>query len=135
MRTAVLCLLSVVAMVCFLHAQDLTAGGSNMDMSGMGAISESQMGMESHSLIQTIMQHASSGTDAEPSSTPSEMVMFKKGDWMFMFHGEVFLNVLQQTGPRGADKLFSTNWFMPMAQRKFGTTGTLTLRTMLSLEP
>ena len=51
-----------------------------------------------------------------------------------MFHGEVFLNDIQQTGPRGADKFFSTNWFMPMAQRELGH-GTLTLRTMLSLEP
>jgi hypothetical protein len=41
---------------------------------------------------------------------------------------------MQQSGPRGADKFFSTNWFMPMAQRKIGN-GTLTLRTMLSLEP
>ena len=52
-----------------------------------------------------------------------------------MFHGEVFLNGIQQTGPRGADKFFSTNWFMPMAQRKVGASGTLTLRTMFSLEP
>ena len=36
--------------------------------------------------------------------------------------------------PRGYDKVFSTNWFMPMAQRKIGR-GELTLRTMLSLEP
>lgn len=51
-----------------------------------------------------------------------------------MLHGELFLNELQQSGPRGADKFFSSNWFMPMAQRQFGK-GTLTLRTMLSLEP
>lgn len=53
---------------------------------------------------------------------------------MLMFHGEVFINELQQTGPRGADKLFSTNWFMPMAQRKLGQ-GLFTLRAMLSVEP
>jgi len=51
-----------------------------------------------------------------------------------MFHGVAFLNVLEQSGPRGADKVFSTNWFMPMAQRQLGP-GVLTLRTMLSLEP
>jgi hypothetical protein len=51
-----------------------------------------------------------------------------------MFHGQASLNDIQQSGPRGADKLFSTNWIMPMAQRKIGS-GTLTLRTMLSLEP
>ena len=51
-----------------------------------------------------------------------------------MFHGEAFLSEIQQSGPRGSDKLFSTNWWMPMAQRKFGN-GTLTIRTMLSFEP
>jgi hypothetical protein len=62
------------------------------------------------------------------------MIMHKKGSWMLMFHGETFINEIQQTGPRGADKFFSTNWFMPMAQRQTGK-GILTLRTMLSLEP
>ena len=51
-----------------------------------------------------------------------------------MFHGEGFLNDVQQTGFRGTDKLFSTNWLMPMVQRTFGN-GTLTIRTMLSFEP
>lgn len=51
-----------------------------------------------------------------------------------MFHGEGFLNDLQQSGPRGADKLFSTNWLMAMAQHKLGV-GTLTIKAMFSLEP
>jgi hypothetical protein len=40
----------------------------------------------------------------------------------------------QQSGQRGSDKAFSTNWFMGMAQRKLGP-GTFTARMMLSLEP
>jgi len=60
--------------------------------------------------------------------------MTMKGSWTLMLHGVAFLNVDQQTGPRGADKVFSTNWFMPMAQRKFGP-GTFTARTMFSFEP
>jgi len=131
MRTAILCLLLTILSACFLHAQDSTAGGSKMDMSG---ISQDKPGMESHSLTETIMQHAASGTDAEPNSTPTEMLMMRKGSWTFMFHGDVFLNDIQQTGARGTDKFFSTNWFMPMAQRKLGR-GTLTIRTMFSLEP
>jgi hypothetical protein len=134
MRTAVLCLLWLILSVCVLRAQDSTADSPNMDMSGIDVMSQGQMGMESHSLTQTIVQHASSGTDAGPNSTPTEMLMMRKGSWTLMFHGEVFLNDIQQTGPRGTDKFFSTNWFMPMAQRKLGR-GTLTLRTMLSLEP
>lgn len=89
---------------------------------------------ESHSLIQQVEQHATSGTDVEANSTPHSMLMTMKGNWMLMLHGEAFLVETQQSGPRGADKLFSTNWVMPMAQRSFGN-GKLTLRTMVSLEP
>jgi len=78
--------------------------------------------------------HTTSGTSAEPNSTPVPMLMFMKGGWTLMFHGVAFLNVQQQTGPRGADKVFSTNWFMPMAQHRLGP-GLFTARTMLSLEP
>lgn len=135
MRTAVLCVLAVFFSV-FSPAQDSTTGGSTptTDMDGMGGTAQSKMGMESHSLTETIMQHAASGTDVQPDSTPTEMLMIQRSSWTFMFHGEVFLNDIQQSGPRSADKFFSTNWFMPMAQRKLGR-GTLTLRTMLSLEP
>jgi hypothetical protein len=92
------------------------------------------MPMAPDSLIGFLEQHAVSGTDAEPNSTPIPMLMTRQHGWMLMFHGEGFLSDIQQSGPRGADKLFSTNWVMPMAQRRFGP-GTLTLRTMLSLEP
>jgi len=84
--------------------------------------------------IESITHHGTSGTSAEPNSTPIPMLMTMRGKWMLMFHGEAFLNALQQSGPRGADKLYSTNWFMPMAQRELGP-GTLTARVMLSFEP
>ena len=90
--------------------------------------------MESHSLIELLENHTTAGTDAEPNSTPTHMLMTTRGNWRFMFHGVAFLGEIQQSGPRGAGKLFSTNWLMPMAQRKIGN-GTLTLRAMLSLEP
>ena len=85
-------------------------------------------------LITSILQHTDSGTSLEPASTPVPMLMTTAGKWRLMFHGEAFVNELQQSGPRGGDKFFSTNWFMPMAQRDLGP-GQLTLRTMLSLEP
>lgn len=96
--------------------------------------SNSPTSMQPRSLIDLLQKHATAGTDAEPDSTPFEMLMTSKGSWTFMFHSEAFLNGIQQSGPHGADKLFSTNWLMPMAQRKFRR-GALTLRTMLSLEP
>jgi hypothetical protein len=92
------------------------------------------MQMSPQSLIEAVKEHATSGRDAEPASTPVPMLMKAKGCWMLMFHGVAFLNEVQQSGPRGSGKLFSTNWGMPMAQRKIGK-GALTLRAMLSLEP
>ena len=85
-------------------------------------------------LVAAILEHTDSGTSLEPASTPVPMLMTTAGKWRVMFHGEAFVNELQQSGPRGADKLFSTSWFMPMAQRDLGP-GQLTVRTMLSLEP
>src|SRR5207253_5756501 len=131
MRIAGLCFLLAIFWVSVVHAQGQVVHSSSMDMSGM---SPDKMAMESHTLAETILQHTTSGTDAQPNSTPTEMLMTRRGSWTLMFHGEVFLNELQQSGPRGANKFFSTNWFMPMAQRKLGR-GTLTLRTMFSLEP
>jgi len=132
-KSALFC---VAAIVVVFGANAQTMPGSADGDRSMTAHSESanSMQMQPLSFLDFITQHTTSGTDAEPNSTPTEMIMFKKSGWMFMVHGEAFLNELQQTGPRGADKFSSTNWFMPMAQRRLSR-GTLTLRTMLSLEP
>lgn len=85
--------------------------------------------------VNEILNHETPGTSTEPNSVGEPMVMQSLGhDWEFMFHGVAFLNAEQQSGPRGGDKLFSTNWFMPMFQRTTGP-GQLTLRTMISFEP
>ena len=107
---------------------------SDNDMHPMHGDDHDMMSMQSDSLLQLIQHHATAGTDAEPNSTPNDMIMTMKRDWMLMFHGVAFLSDTQQTGPRGRDKLFSTNWMMPMAQRRLGN-GTITFRTMLSFEP
>jgi hypothetical protein len=62
------------------------------------------------------------------------MSMTHHGDWMLMLHGQAFISQVIQSGPRGDDKFFSTNWAMGMAQRPLGG-GQLLLRSMLSLEP
>jgi hypothetical protein len=103
-------------------------------MSGMDHGTMMKMDEAPSTFIEEIEHHGTSGTSAEPNSTPIPMLMTTKGKWTLMFHGEAFLSAIQQSGPRGADKLFSTNWLMPMAQRQLGP-GRLTLRTMLSLEP
>jgi hypothetical protein len=110
-------------------------GMEHDSMPGMGdGMAELMRQMHPKSFIDAIEHHASSGTSAEPNSTPTPMLMTMKGQWMLMFHANAFLTDTQQSSVRGGDKLFSINWFMPMAQRKLGG-GQLTLRGMLSLEP
>ena len=77
-----------------------------------------------------------SGTSIEPKTTSESdpMVVKTRGSWTFMFHANAFLVDTQQSGPRGHDKLFSTNWLMPMLMHQSGR-NTITFRTMLSLEP
>ena len=102
--------------------------------SQMPGMQHSHMPENKPSFIGTILEHTTSGTSAQPNSVQQPMFMLDAGSWMFMFHGEAFFNVEQQSGPRGEDKVFSTNWFMPMAQRRLGA-GQLTLRGMFSFEP
>ena len=125
-----------------------------------------QMSMDmrkpSTNLIESELTHTASGTSAEPPSTPMSMIMFSRGNWMLMLHGNGFIADTQQhaasdpAGPsaetcaqfnltcntpadhRGGDKLYSPNWIMPMAMRQLGPDGRygqLTLRAMFSLEP
>jgi hypothetical protein len=113
-------------------------------------------------LTGTVLQHTSSGTSIEPASTPVQMWMAMHGNWMLMLHGlasvsGIFQHAATNTGPspsqcalygiipcptaesRAQSAAFSTNWIMPMAMRTWdpqsGPRQTLTLRTMLSLEP
>ena len=90
--------------------------------------------MQSRTFVEEILHHATSGTSAEPNSTPMPMMMTMHGSWRLMFHANVFITDEQQSSPRGGDKFFSTNWFMPMAERRLGP-GQLSLRAMFSLEP
>jgi hypothetical protein len=126
-------LLRVLAVFALVLPAGLAA-----QMPDMGPMDGMDMGtmpqMQPKTFIEEIEHHASSGTSAEPNSTPVPMLMKQKGAWMLMFHANVFIDDIQQTSPRGGDKFFSTNWFMPMAERRIGP-GQLTLRAMFSLEP
>jgi len=93
--------------------------------------------MSPKTFLQQIQHHASAGTSAEPNSTSMPMLMTMRGPWMLMFHANAFVTDTQQSAlqsGRAGDKLYSTNWFMPMAERILGP-GQLTLRAMFSLEP
>jgi hypothetical protein len=124
----------------FLITYSVLAFGQEHDHGNMHSTQEPaqmpgmQAGHLSKSLVDLVQHHATSGTDVVPASTPEHMIMVMKNGWTFMFHGEGFLNESQQSGPRGFDKFFSTNWVMLMAQRRWGR-GTFTVKSMLSLDP
>jgi hypothetical protein len=129
----ILSLLLLAASVSVV-AQEPTQEPTQEPMKTPMKMGQMNMGAAPHSLVEEVEQHAMSGTSAEPNATPVPMMMTMRGDWMLMFHGTAFVSDIQQTSPRGGDKFFSTNWFMPMAQRAWGP-GQLTLRAMFSLEP
>jgi hypothetical protein len=115
-----------------MHADKDSNLGTQMNMAPDGT--QPMRSMHPHTFSEEILDHATSGTSAEPNSTPMPMPMTTRGSWRLMFHANAFITEEQQTSPRGGDKLFSTNWFMPMAQRRLGP-GQLTVRAMFSLEP
>src|SRR5579863_2360244 len=96
-----------------MQMQDMQMPGTQMkDMQMPG------MSMSPTTFIESIEDHSSAGTSAEPISTDHPMLMTMRGHWALMFHGVAFINDIQQSGARGGGKFFSSNWFMPMAQRK-----------------
>ncbi len=100
------------------------------------AVAQGQMAMSANTLIEAEQQHGSSGTSIEPASTVVPMMMEDRSGWRLMLHANAFAANTQQQAlsERGRDAFFSTNWIMPMAQRRLGP-GVLTVRTMLSFEP
>lgn len=115
----------------------MTMSQQAQDMPSMPGM---MMMQQPRNLIESQLNHLSSGTSSEPASTPMYMMTGHYAGWMWMLHGEAFVTDLQQKaastseGERGGDKFFSTNWIMPMAMRRLGP-GQLTLRAMFSLEP
>src|SRR5579872_748261 len=80
------------------------------------------------------MTRDASGTSWQPDTTPSKGIHLMEGDWMLMLHGYAQTVYDAQGGNRGADKTFSANMFMLMADRPLGG-GELGFRTMVSAEP
>jgi hypothetical protein len=109
------------------------------DMGAMPGISTAQMNMGAMTMMAGqlggySMMRDASGTAWQPDSTPMEGFSWKSGGWTGMVHGYADLVYDHQNGPRGGTKTFSPSMFMVMAQHALGP-GTLTLRSMLSLDP
>src|SRR5438105_7348327 len=85
----------------------------------IAAAAQEQMHMHMHhgaSAAESILYQEASGTSVAPTGEPMPMTMFSTGGWNVMLHGIAFLNDTHQTGFRGRDKDFSTNWAMLMAE-------------------
>ncbi|MFL6354469.1 MAG: hypothetical protein ACJ74Z_21825 [Bryobacteraceae bacterium] len=77
----------------------------------------------------------SSGTAMNPQAWPMPMVMKSFGTWNAMLMAEAFVVDTQQSGPRGGDKLYSSNWVMANFEHRLGQKGAFQTQLMLSLEP
>ena len=93
----------------------------NMQMSGMNAAGG-------------LLMNLASGTSAGPESSSMPMKMVNADGWNLMFMGQAFVVETDQTGPRGGDKFYSSNWGMFGAGHDVGQ-GSLLFDLMLSLEP
>jgi len=75
-----------------------------------------------------------SGTAWLPDSSPMYGIETRAGQWSVMFHGNAFVQFLNESGNRASQQGGSINWGMAMARRRLGA-GRVGLRGMISLEP
>ncbi len=81
-----------------------------------------------------LLMNEASGTSMNPALTSMSMRMSMVGQWNLGYMADAFVTDTQQTGPRGGDKLYSTNVFMGSAEHAVGH-GVFLFDAMLSLEP
>jgi len=89
--------------------------------------------MDSGPTAKLLMAEAS-GTSLNPMSVEMSMRMKMAGSWSLMYMADGFITETQQSGPRGADKFYSTNIFMGSAEHAAGR-GSFLFDAMMSLEP
>src|SRR5437867_6004352 len=97
-------------------------GMGSMNMGPLMVMNGNEMAIRVGSSDTNVMSMGAmgSGTSWQPSSGPMHMQHWAKGDWLLMFHYNLFAGVNRQGGPRGVTKFESTSWFMPMAYHKLG---------------
>jgi hypothetical protein len=104
------------------------------DMGSMPGMNHESMSHDGMDRAGMFLMNESSGTAFQPASWPMPMLMSRASDWRLMWMGQAFIVDTQQSGPRGADKFYSSNWGMLGAIHKLGG-GSVMLRSMVSLEP
>ncbi len=111
------------------HDHDNMAG---MNMPGMNAPGMNMVDMNPAAMA---LMDLASGTSVNPAAWPMPMTMSHVGHWNTMFMATAFVGTIQQSGPRGGDKVYSPNWFMVSAEHRVGSRGAFQADLMLSLEP
>jgi hypothetical protein len=109
--------------------------GMNMPGMNMPGMNMPAMNMVDMNTASMYLIDLASGTSANPASWQMPMLMTHFGNWNAMFMGLGFASDIQQSGPRGGDKLYSTNWIMASAEHRIGSHGAFEAVLMLSLEP
>lgn len=109
--------------------------GGQHGMQSMPGMNMQGMKMTDMSPASMYLMNIASGTSVNPASWRMPMIMTHLGSWDAMFMGLGFLSDIQQSGPRGADKLYSTNWLMATAKHSAGAKAAFQAELMLSLEP
>jgi hypothetical protein len=103
-----------------------------------GAHDQHQMTMSHAFSLNLPMNRNGSGTSWLPDNSPMYGYMVHANDWMFMFHGNIFIRYNSQDftgkGSRGGSKMDAPNMFMAMGQRKIGEKGLFHFNTMFSLD-
>jgi hypothetical protein len=123
-------MISALFLIPGFAQQSETHGHSKMAGHDMASMDD---GMQMNESGMYLMNMAS-GTSMNPQSWPMPMLAPRAESWNLMFMGQAYLVDTQQSGPRGADKLYAPNWFMGSAERALGG-GSLMFQTMLSLDP
>lgn len=104
-------------------------------MTSFARIYAQEMNMADMNAASMFLTNLSSGTAENPASWAMPMLMTHIGNWNTDFMALAFLSDIQQSGPRGGDKLYSTNWGMASAEHRVGKSGAFEAVLMLSLEP
>jgi hypothetical protein len=107
----------------------------NMDMS-MDSSMDMGMSMNSAYSLNLPMTRNGSGTSWLPDASTMNGYMVHSGEWMFMFHGDIFPRFNAQDifhqGSRGGSKWDAPDMLMAMAQRPVGKKGLFHVNLMLS---
>ncbi len=111
------------------------AVASNSALQAQSGMHMPGMNMPATNPAESFLMNLASGTSANPASWPMPMLMKSCGSWNAMFMGQAFVDDTQQSGPRGGDKFYSTNWLMANAEHRAGKNGAFQVELMLSLEP